>query len=212
MGYGFSEIEAVLALLHDIASEKRSAFVGRLKYLQKQGFLPNANTGRGKAASYQAEDAMLLGLALQLCEFGLSPDKAVNVIKRSFGYIAEGVLQATAPNPYEAKSPLLCFPPTSNLEDLHASKESDYGLHFLFLDDWLEGMKISDKDPATLVRYGFFSFTGLLAFLPAMMRRRDFEHQKEFWANLRRWAWRIVADHRRPLFPLADGEEVDGLH
>lgn len=206
MPYGFAEIEAGLAIIHDIASEKRTAFVGRLKYLQKQGFLPNANTGRGKAASYQAEDAMLLGLALQLCEFGLSPDKAVNVIKRSMGYIAEGVLQATVPNPYEARSRLLCFSPTSNLEELHASQESDYGLHFLFLDDWLEGMRIPDKDPAMLIRYGFFSFTGLLVFLPAMMRRRDFDHEKEFWADLRRWAWPIVADHRRGLFPKAEGE------
>jgi hypothetical protein len=72
----FSGLEALLADLHEIASDKRMAFQGRLKNLLKIGMLQAARKGRGKAATYGAGDLVEMALALELIQIGLPPERA----------------------------------------------------------------------------------------------------------------------------------------
>lgn len=82
MSFSFANVEAALALSHDIAPSKRSAFANRLKHLQKLGFLPEIRTGRGKAADYKGHHIFLLGLALQFIEMGLTPERTIFAIEQ----------------------------------------------------------------------------------------------------------------------------------
>ena len=76
-----------MALCHDIAPDKRSAFANRLKHLQKLGFLPDIRTGRGKAADYKGHHVFLLGLALQFIELGLTPERTIFVIRENLNFV-----------------------------------------------------------------------------------------------------------------------------
>ena len=76
----FSEVEALFAGVHLVASDKRIAFQGRLKALLRIGLLPDVMLGRGRAATYSAPDVFILGVALELLQLGLSPERAVRVV------------------------------------------------------------------------------------------------------------------------------------
>lgn len=75
----FGEVETVLALMHGVADERRSAFSHRIKHLQRLRFPPGTNTGRGRAAIYQLRHVALLAVLLEMNEVGLTPEPAVRV-------------------------------------------------------------------------------------------------------------------------------------
>ncbi|MBR2270162.1 MULTISPECIES: hypothetical protein [Sphingobium] len=91
MNYG--TVEALFAKLHLIRSEKRIAFKARLKHLQRLGFPPGINTGTGRAASYGAGEVFLLGLAIELIQLGLSPERAKSVLIVHTREIAQGLVE-----------------------------------------------------------------------------------------------------------------------
>jgi hypothetical protein len=73
----FGQVESVLAALHKIADEKRVTFQTRLKFFQRLGFPEGVNTGKGKAAGYQAHHVLNLALALELLQLGLSGERQI---------------------------------------------------------------------------------------------------------------------------------------
>jgi len=77
----FSSLEASLARSHDIASDKRIAFQGRLKTLLRLGFPAEIKKGKGRAAAYSAGDAIRMAVYVELAEFGLTPERAVELIE-----------------------------------------------------------------------------------------------------------------------------------
>ena len=84
MDLSFREVAAALGDVHKVAPERFPAFVGRLKHYQRQGFPPGVNTGRGVAAVYHIDQFTKLGLAFELNQFGVSPERAVNLVEAPF--------------------------------------------------------------------------------------------------------------------------------
>ncbi len=79
--FTFAEIRDSLADMHDITSEKRSAFANRIKNLQRKGFPGGVNTGRGTTANYLWEHLIRLGFVFEVLEIGIIPDKAIEFIE-----------------------------------------------------------------------------------------------------------------------------------
>ena len=76
----FGELEAILADINDIPSVQRTSFQARLKDIQRQGLLRMEELPRGKAAVYGARELILMAIAVELCQFGLSTNRAVQVM------------------------------------------------------------------------------------------------------------------------------------
>lgn len=93
--FSFADVERSLASAHSIASDRRSAFAGRLKHLQRLKFPPGTNTGRGRAATYQVEHIWLLGLVLEINQMGVAPERAVDVVQYNLSRVADGTLNAS---------------------------------------------------------------------------------------------------------------------
>lgn len=85
----FAQVATALAQTYGIAEGKRPAFVARLQHLQKLKFPPGTNTGRGRAASYNAGHLFQLGVILELFQFGLPPERSVGILANNAEIVAE---------------------------------------------------------------------------------------------------------------------------
>lgn len=85
----FNQIERLLAELHDIPPKRYSALNARLKHFKRLGFPAGVNTGRGVAAKYDASAIVRLLLAFEFLQFGMGPEKAVQLIRAFPKVIAE---------------------------------------------------------------------------------------------------------------------------
>lgn len=94
--FTFGQVEAVLADLNEIATDKRVAFSARLKNLQKQGLQSTGSTpGRGKAASLRFGEMMQMALAVDLLRLGLPPQRAAELVRRNWAMLRYSVYQST---------------------------------------------------------------------------------------------------------------------
>lgn len=97
--FSFGQIEAVCAALNRIASDKRVAFAGRLKQLQKQGLMEESRRpGRGKAGTYSFSDLMQFVVAGELMQCGLMPQMAARLVNGSWDLLRYSVYSATHTN------------------------------------------------------------------------------------------------------------------
>lgn len=87
VGFTFGQIEAVCADLNRIAPDKRVAFVGRLKQLQKQGLTEGQRPGRGKAGTYSFGDLMRFVIAIELIQAGIMPQMAAKLVAGSWSLL-----------------------------------------------------------------------------------------------------------------------------
>ncbi|BEU99981.1 hypothetical protein [Novosphingobium olei] len=125
MQFQFAQVEQALADMHRVAPEKRSAFQGRLKHYQKQGFPPGINTGRGRAAVYYVRHAVQLAVALEMNQVGLNPERTVRICTEYSGRIQGAVMLATSRMLSDDAEPvLLVFDPIV-LSDLRGEEEWD---------------------------------------------------------------------------------------
>lgn len=86
--FSFGQVEAVCADLNRIASDKRVAFMGRLKQLQKQKLTdPAARPGRGKAGTYSFGDLMRFVIAIELIQAGIMPQMAAKLVNGSWSLL-----------------------------------------------------------------------------------------------------------------------------
>lgn len=78
----YAQVADVLAAQHEVADANRVAFRGRLQHFQRLGFPAGINTGRGRSAKYGFGQVLMLALGLELIQFGLSPEKAVSILRQ----------------------------------------------------------------------------------------------------------------------------------
>lgn len=78
----YPEVEALLAELHQVAPTGRVALMGRIKNLQRKGWPPGTNSGRGKPAVYDSAAVIDLLLAFELAAVRIPPEQAVTVLRR----------------------------------------------------------------------------------------------------------------------------------
>jgi hypothetical protein len=76
----FGELEAILADINEIPSVQRTSFQARLKDIQRRGLLRMEGLPRGKAAAYGTRELILMAIAVEMCQFGLSSMRAVQVM------------------------------------------------------------------------------------------------------------------------------------
>jgi hypothetical protein len=87
--FSFGQIEAVCADLNRIASDKRVAFMGRMKQLQKW-FTENEKErrpGRGKAGTYRFGDLMRFVIGIELIQAGIMPQMAARLVSGSWSLL-----------------------------------------------------------------------------------------------------------------------------
>lgn len=78
--WSFGRLESVLAVVHRIADDKRTAFQSRLKNFQRLGLFPDQETIKGQPTQYEAHHILRMGLAIELTQIGLPPDRIVSTI------------------------------------------------------------------------------------------------------------------------------------
>jgi hypothetical protein len=77
----YPEVEALLAELHQVAPTGRVALMGRIKNLQRKGWPPGTNSGRGKPADYSSGAVIELLLAFELAALRIPPEQAVTILR-----------------------------------------------------------------------------------------------------------------------------------
>src|SRR5215218_3251978 len=92
----FGQIEAVCAEFNRIASDKRVAFAGRLKQLQKHDIIDRTRRpGRGKAGTYTFSDLMKFVIAGELMQSGLMPQQVARLVSGSWDILRYSVYCGT---------------------------------------------------------------------------------------------------------------------
>lgn len=123
--FQFAQVEQALAGMHRIATERRSAFQGRLKHYQKQGFPAGINTGRGRAATYYVSHAAQLSIALEMNQVGLIPERAIHLCTLHSSRIQGAISLAITHMMTDDRDPvLIAFDPIA-LSDLRGEEEWD---------------------------------------------------------------------------------------
>ena len=81
MQLAYAQVEEMIAQVHQIMPFRRSALEGRLKHFKRLGFPAGVNTGRGRAAVYDASAVLRLLLAFELLQLGMMPERAVKIMR-----------------------------------------------------------------------------------------------------------------------------------
>lgn len=89
--FTFGQVEAVLSAVNNIADDKRVAFTGRLKFLQKNGVPMRSSTGRGKAGSFSFDHLLQVAVAVELLQAGLTPQRAAALVRQNWWMKAEEI-------------------------------------------------------------------------------------------------------------------------
>lgn len=86
MEFGLSrgEMLDLLAKVMLVPDEGRTAFLGRFQHLQRLALVDGINPGRGKAAQYRAEQVIVIAIAMQFLQLGLSPERTVRMMHRQY--------------------------------------------------------------------------------------------------------------------------------
>lgn len=147
--FSFSQVSLTLAEMHSVAPEKISAFQGRLKHYQKQGFPSGINTGRGRAATYYIHHILQLGIALELNQFGLNPERAIRICLSNMDRIRSALNLAASSLEHGPRLPMFVYFNPANLADLadpDDPDDADESFHYAGigqlrenLDQWTEG-------------------------------------------------------------------------
>lgn len=93
-----------------VPNDRRSAFLGRFQHLQRLSLIEGINPGRGKQAEYQAHQILLIAIAFQMLQLGLSPERGVTIIKKNQEQIRLAIRIAIE-NQGEISPSLLWFDP-----------------------------------------------------------------------------------------------------
>jgi hypothetical protein len=95
--FSFGQVEAVCAAMHDISSEKRTAFTSRLKHLMKSGIVDEDRRGgefrpgRGKAAKFSFSQLMRMVIGVELLQAGTPPALAAKLVQGNWLQLRVGV-------------------------------------------------------------------------------------------------------------------------
>ncbi|WP_022684603.1 hypothetical protein [Sphingobium bisphenolivorans] len=123
--FSFAQVSSILESVHRIAPVHSSAFRARLKHLQRLGFPSGINTGKGKAAAYGFRELMMLAVALQLIEIGMSPEKATGICQANESDIVRYTVKAINLANSDKKMEYFLVVHHSSLENLRAEREED---------------------------------------------------------------------------------------
>ena len=78
-----SQMLELLADAMEVPEGRRTALLGRFQHLQRLSLIDGINPGRGKAAEYRANQVLIIAVAFEMLQIGLTPERAVRVIKHN---------------------------------------------------------------------------------------------------------------------------------
>lgn len=90
----FAKLESLLAMFQRIADDKRTKFQARLKNLHRLGFPHDLVTESGRPTEYKAHQYLLMAVALEFLQLGMSPDRTVELMDQFEGTISAGLCAA----------------------------------------------------------------------------------------------------------------------
>jgi hypothetical protein len=73
----------LLADVMNLPASRESAFLGRFQHLQRLKLIRGINPGRGKAAEYRAHQLLIIALAFQMIQLGMTPERVVKVMREN---------------------------------------------------------------------------------------------------------------------------------
>ncbi|QYE36306.1 hypothetical protein KZX46_10465 [Polymorphobacter sp. PAMC 29334] len=79
---GYLEIEAIVAGMCGVT--EGGTIRRRFKYLQRMGFPPRSNTGRGRRAIFNLEQVLQVVMAIELMQVGAGPTRAIRVLRTNW--------------------------------------------------------------------------------------------------------------------------------
>jgi hypothetical protein len=186
----------LLAVAMEVPIERESALLGRFQHLQRLRLIEGINPGRGKAAEYRAHQLLIVFIALQMLQLGLTPERAVDVIKQNQDRVRKAICISVIGD--EPISPsLFWFDPAiltrsqAEIDDL-ADATFDYGgagtgadiFEHFFIEGWVQ-------------RMAFISVSGTLWHLVGALDDQFSEpygkpvigeKSKRFLSSLKEWA------------------------
>lgn len=83
MAFDFARVSTMLAFHHDISISHMTKFFSRLKNLHRLGWPLAFESTKGKASSYSLGDLLDMAMALELLQLGLTPERAILVLKNN---------------------------------------------------------------------------------------------------------------------------------
>lgn len=188
MRLSFGHVESALAQHFRVRADRRKPFASRLKHFQRMGFPPGTNTGRGIAATYHVGHPFLLGLALALSEFGLTPERCIAVLGRNARTILQALGEA-ATQALERSNPVpmvLYFDAAAFSEVMSETDGTDYGRFTFASDEVFRGVMeplIWDKP-----LMGFINVSQLVPDLASSLAGQACGGTKEEWLrSLEAW-------------------------
>lgn len=78
-----SQMLELLADAMEVPDERRSALLGRFQHLQRLSLIEGINPGRGRAAEYRAHHVLVVAIAFEMLQLGLTPERVVHVLKEN---------------------------------------------------------------------------------------------------------------------------------
>ena len=91
MNLKYKAVVQILSDCFDILEDQVIAFRGRLQHLQRLGFPPGVNTGRGKPSKYGWSELVLLRVAFEYLDMGGTPDRAAAELTKHKEELLEAV-------------------------------------------------------------------------------------------------------------------------
>lgn len=115
----------MLAEMHHVDAERISALQSRIKDFQRREFPPGLNTGKGRAAEYKIEHIVLLTVAFEMLELGMTPDRICTLLASAGeAIVAEAVFYCRSGGGglLRRKTSLIYFDPRG-LSDLRSGRD-----------------------------------------------------------------------------------------
>lgn len=78
-----AELLDLVAKVMEVPPERRSALLGRFQHLQRLSLIKGINPGRGSAAEYKANHLIVVLIAFQMLQLGVTPERAVTIIQQN---------------------------------------------------------------------------------------------------------------------------------
>ncbi len=177
----YSEVSRLIARLHGVGEERLTALRGRLQHLQKLGFPPGVNTGRGRPAEYGPNQVLMLILILEFMAVGLAPERAVRLlrlreseVKKATRLALNGLLTEDVEAVFVRLEPAALFDEDPAFGYATAEKLDE----FLRISTHLTGF----------TRHVLINLTGLLRHLVEWAADRSLGTEEEFVQSLENWA------------------------
>lgn len=177
----YSEVSRLIARLHGIGEERLTALRGRLQHLQKMGFPPGVNTGRGRPAEYGPSQVLMLILILEFMAVGLAPERAVRLlrqreseVKKATRLALPGLLTEKVEAVFVRLEPAALFDEDPAFGYATAEKLDE----FLRISTHLTGF----------TRHVLINLTALLRHLVEWAADRSLGTEEEFVQSLENWA------------------------